>query len=223
MSLKILDLGAHFHYPIRQLFDPWVWDKKAEIIKLSYIHNLDGEIVKDCDLICFGGGADIHPDLYGHKNVGSQVGDGLSRRDIFERYLFEYALELKKPILGICRGAQLVCALSGGKLIQDVGSNHCYPHNLEFLNRDSLKIASTHHQMMYLPEKLENVKILAWTKPLSERYVHDIENFVKPAIEPEIVLFPNRVLAIQGHPEYQNPLHETPTYCRQLIETLLLQ
>lgn len=68
-------------------------------------------------LLC--GGADLDPAVYGQENTSSwDVDQG---RDKAETALVRLYLEAGKPILGICRGHQLVNAVLGGTLLQDIG------------------------------------------------------------------------------------------------------
>lgn len=69
----------------------------------------------------FAGGNDLEPSLYGVKAI-PEVKDFSKNRDTFEVYLMNRALEDRKPILGICRGMQLMNVLRGGDLYQDIGS-----------------------------------------------------------------------------------------------------
>lgn len=65
------------------------------------------------------GGPDISPALYGedpHKTVEHLV----FGRDDFETKLYIAAREVNLPILGICRGMQLINVIEGGSLIQDI-------------------------------------------------------------------------------------------------------
>lgn len=65
------------------------------------------------------GGGDIDPTLFGeepHRSLGSIVPE----RDEFEIELIKKMLEQNKPILGICRGAQIMSIASGGDMYQDI-------------------------------------------------------------------------------------------------------
>lgn len=94
-----------------------------------------GEIMSGL-LLC--GGNDINPKLYGEINNGQTIGVD-DKRDNAEIRLLEIALKKKIPILGICRGMQLINIFFGGSLYQDVkkglGTNikhdnsHDYPRN----------------------------------------------------------------------------------------------
>lgn len=65
------------------------------------------------------GGSDIDPILFGeepHPNLGTVV----PHRDIFERDLINKILQLNKPILGVCRGCQILNIAVGGEMYQDI-------------------------------------------------------------------------------------------------------
>lgn len=81
----------------------WVAGRPADI------DTVDGLII--------GGGDDISPDLYGGRLVTSARLD--PARDELEKSLVHAALEHHKPVLGICRGSQMLNVASGGTLHQD--------------------------------------------------------------------------------------------------------
>lgn len=96
-----------------------------EIVELHWEkHNSDEvwDAVEDCDGIVLTGGVDIHPEFYENARLQFPNGDGVfnKERDEFEMHVFETALNFKKPILGICRGLQLINVALGGDLIQDL-------------------------------------------------------------------------------------------------------
>jgi putative glutamine amidotransferase len=97
-------------------------DKTIEVIKLSA--EGDTEAMRQCDALVLSGGVDIHPELYGGGLVypKSEAARGWKRkRDVFERSAFEFAMEKGLPVLGVCRGLQLINVLMQGTLIQDLG------------------------------------------------------------------------------------------------------
>lgn len=79
------------------------------------------ELVSGLDALVLQGGADICPRAYGEEPV-CQEWCGDSRRDGYELALVEEFLQQRKPILGICRGMQLLNVALGGSLYQDVPS-----------------------------------------------------------------------------------------------------
>jgi len=69
------------------------------------------------------GGVDIDPAAYGEPRT-SLCGRIDPARDWAELLLVRWALADKKPVLAVCRGAQLVNVAIGGSLYQDVGAQH---------------------------------------------------------------------------------------------------
>ncbi len=132
---------------------PLLHDKK--LIK-SFGNILDG-------LIITGGDFDIDPKIYNQTKKGSK--NIKNKRTVFEINIFNKFIELNKPILGICGGAQLINVASGGTLIQDlikIPINHeqINPRNqtshkinirkksklYKICNKDKIKVNSAHHQ-----------------------------------------------------------------------------
>jgi putative glutamine amidotransferase len=72
-----------------------------------------------CAGIALGGGRDIDPSLYGQE-AGELLAATEPRRDAFELELVERALERSLPILGMCRGIQILNVALGGTLVQDL-------------------------------------------------------------------------------------------------------
>lgn len=167
------------------------------------------------------GGADISPSLYGEPNVASGGGDKPSRRDEEEIALINKAFAIGMPVLGVCRGAQLCCALAGGKLVQDVGG-HGTTHQMQTNKGVVMDTSSVHHQMMF-PFDVEH-ELIAWSKKsLSNRYIGiTFEQAGKLTVEPEIVYFPKqKFLAVQGHPEFMDANCAFNVYVRSLVKEYL--
>ncbi len=84
---------------------------------------LGGEPLSDaldaCDGILLGGGRDIEPSRYGQK-PGELLSATDPHRDDFELELVERVLERRLPVLGMCRGIQILNVALGGTLVQDV-------------------------------------------------------------------------------------------------------
>jgi putative glutamine amidotransferase len=71
------------------------------------------------DGFLFTGGHDVEPAMYGQKKL-PVCADTCPGRDEMEKKLLTAALEADKPVLGICRGLQLMNAVLGGTLWQDI-------------------------------------------------------------------------------------------------------
>ncbi|HXJ91816.1 MAG TPA: gamma-glutamyl-gamma-aminobutyrate hydrolase family protein [Terriglobia bacterium] len=76
----------------------------------------------DFDGVLFAGGEDVDPAFYGEERKYDSV-DINYDRDQFEMKLLEHALHRRLPILGICRGAQVINVGFGGTLYQDLAQD----------------------------------------------------------------------------------------------------
>ena len=72
-----------------------------------------------CDGLILCGGPDVAPCYYGQSNLA--CGELDEERDRIEMELLRAYVELKKPVLGVCRGLQLINVALGGDLKQDIG------------------------------------------------------------------------------------------------------
>ncbi len=73
-----------------------------------------------CDAICVPGGPDVQPRLYGEETRGDCRVDADAELDDVETVLISWAIEDDKPLLAICRGAQILNVALGGTLWQDL-------------------------------------------------------------------------------------------------------
>lgn len=93
------------------------------------------------DGIIIGGGDDISPDLYGGQLVTSARLD--PDRDALERRLVREAFDHDKPVLGICRGSQMLNVALGGTLHQDAyGVYTASQHVWTILPRKTVRICA---------------------------------------------------------------------------------
>lgn len=165
-------------------------------------------------LVVWGGG-DISPTLY-NKPVSRFTGadERLSVRDKVEWDLMVRAKEMGMPILGVCRGAQMLCALAGGTLIQHV-DNHAGADHPVVANGETFEVCSLHHQMMN-PGKVDH-ELIAWTKPLSRRHI-DVTEDIPLDVEPEMIFFPQlKGVGVQWHPEMMREDDRANTFLREFL------
>ena len=87
---------------------------------LSMTHENAAGIARVIDGLLLAGGCDVDPACFGQENRGTQEMD--ARRDAFEIALCREMAALGKPVLGICRGIQVLNVALGGTLIQDIPS-----------------------------------------------------------------------------------------------------
>jgi len=82
-----------------------------------------------CDGLCLPGGPDVEPELYGEATRADCAVEVDGELDRAEMLLAGWALEVDKPVLAICRGAQVLNVALGGTLWQDVGTQGATEHN----------------------------------------------------------------------------------------------
>ncbi|MBI4735870.1 MAG: type 1 glutamine amidotransferase, partial [candidate division NC10 bacterium] len=84
----------------------------------------DPELIADClaavDGLVFTGGGDVAPAYYG-ESADARCHEPDRERDRFEIQLARAALARRTPVLGICRGLQVLNVAAGGTLYQDIG------------------------------------------------------------------------------------------------------
>lgn len=191
------------------------------------------KIWPDTNLLFLTGGTDISPSIYQEEiSDYTQLPD--ARRDAEEVRLVKKAVKNNIPIIGICRGAQLLTALAGGILIQHVDNHSVFgTHSMNTNDGNEFEVSSDHHQMMYPFGYInkEDYEIIGWSKyNRSDVYFKGKKNIIKELpkdfVEPEIVYYKKlNALAIQPHPEWQ--LHDDNhkpfiLWLNNLIKTKLL-
>ena len=124
--------------------------------------SLDG-VLSRVDGMILTGGKDVHPSLFGKDSLVAKCGPIDTYRDSLELALVAHSFERGIPLLGGCRGMQLLNVAKGGSLIidipsernstlhqQQVGDAHhmvyCHPWLAKILERDSAEVNSNHHQ-----------------------------------------------------------------------------
>lgn len=131
-------------------------------------------LIKNCDGVLISGGEDVFPAAYGKAEDTVRCGSIDRYRDSLEFMMIESAIRDQKPLLGICRGLQIINVDRGGSLIIDIPSDfdtsvihrqddwqHCY-HLVTLLDNTLLEnisrvktgsVASNHHQGIDEPGK----------------------------------------------------------------------
>lgn len=184
----------------------------------------DGKILYDLDgydLIQFTGGSDISPDLYGEIPLPTTYCN--PKRDEHETSIYNSARALGIPMVGICRGLQLIHAMNGGKLHQHVGNHDCYhrvrasssplkpgsyvsPHVREI----EFGVNSIHHQMCMENENI-NMDVLATSCVLDGSFME-----IEAAYYPDALCF-----GVQFHPEYMDIDSEARKWYLYNVKALL--
>lgn len=212
--MRLVICGRHYgaEEPFLDMFDSHVY---------AFRHEGPVELTSD-DVVLFGGGEDIAPVIYKQKPSRYCRIDGPSGRDVFEVFMFDQATKVGAKMLGICRGAQLICAMSGGSLVQHVTHHAGHNHPMETSDGRVIEVCSVHHQMMN-PFNTKH-ELIGWAKDkISTCYIVGGDKTIEVDVEPEIVYFPEtKALGIQYHPEFMASKDEAVQYARELVTKYLL-
>lgn len=170
--------------------------------------------VEAVDVVLFIGGEDVNPARYGEQ-PSPFLGEVVERRDSFEYAVMDVAVSLRKPIVGICRGMQLINVYFGGTLYQDLPSelgdkvahsrpdmkydavHMCYIHPGAWLHQvlgvTQIGVNSTHHQAVKRLGK--GLSAMAWSEDgvIEALYGYDYPVFA-------VQFHPERL--VKGHSEF---------------------
>ena len=175
--------------------------QRSEMSLAAYAQHLDGLVLQ--------GGADVAPQSYGELPLSPEWG-GDRVRDRYEIDLFEAFVAQGKPVLGICRGCQLINVALGGTLYQDIPTqiDHAMTH------RDTDLYERALHDVSLVPGTalsrlypgVQRAKINSIHHQCVKDLGRDLE--VEAYGEPDRVVEairwrgPSHVFGIQWHPEF---------------------
>jgi putative glutamine amidotransferase len=199
VTIGITDCEKYPNYERWMLSEPDV-----EVIRLGHQFSNLNDVAK-CDGILITGGDDVHPRFYGSKEIHypNAPDEFVEDRDEFEIDTFKKAQENKLPVLGVCRGLQLINCTLGGTLKQDLGELNKIHRRVtevdkihkvkvsdntllkEIANANQGEVNSSHHQSI---DKLG--KELKINSTAMDGTIEGIERSEGPFL-----------LAIQWHPE----------------------
>lgn len=159
-------------------------------------------LLLECDGLLMPGGVDIEPARYGQETA-KECGKIDLARDETEWWILETFLPTKKPVLGICRGIQMLNVFQGGSLHQHI-PNHsdfksrgkgCHrvsirPNTMlaDLLNQEAITVNSLHHQVVDSLGK--NLEVCAVSE---DGYVEAVAHTSHPFC-----------LGVQWHPEHMS-------------------
>lgn len=180
------------------------------------------KLLSTCDGIIFSGGVDINPKHFGEE-IWNETVEIDEKRDRSELLLAKLAIEADKPVLGICRGIQLLNVAMGGSLYQDL------PSQLNLIHRQKEAGVTDGHYVNILPGNPLHDAI-GESRIKVNTYHHQAIKSVGKGFEIiaraddgiiEAMYMPSRkfVLAVQWHPEI---LAHTLTQHKAIFDTLII-
>lgn len=195
-----------------------------EYIRMFLRHGYEGaKGLEDCDIVCFTGGADVHPSLYGEAILPRTYSD--FERDKRELAIYHRAFEAGIPMVGICRGAQFLNVMNGGKLWQDVNNHAVYGTHpaQDYMYNKAVAVTSTHHQMMIPNEKTALTLAVASLSTVkhNDKGRINIENNVNDDVE-AVWYEDTKCLCFQPHPEMGDDDSECQTLFMDYMNDLII-
>ena len=128
--------GIPVSLPVLQSFNPDVIKKQIELV----------------DALVIQGGLDVDPSLYGNETRDEKLGQTNIKTDKFILESIKQARERKIPILGICRGLQILNVYFNGTLHQDLPSN--VGKETEIHHQEADELCEPAHNITIIPNTL---------------------------------------------------------------------
>ena len=194
----------------------WMEDDNTIILDAYTIKNTDS-ILALADGIILTGGEDINPLQYNDTINFAVCGDINYERDTLERKLFDFAFINKVPLIGVCRGMQMMNVASGGSLYGDIpteiGTTVIHRNNGE-VNHE---IVLTDTCSLIFPNGTDTIMVNSWHHQ-GLKIMPNHLRVIARAFDglPEAVVMDKSVhpfmIAVQFHPERlrkENVIHQT--------------
>ncbi len=167
------------------------------------------DILKRVDGLLLIGGEDIHPSYYGEKPI-PELGSVDSIRDIYDIALIRMAGDMNMPMMGVCRGEQLINVAFGGTLYQDIPAQH---HDLSVSHRQKVSGYEPTHRVRFV-EGSTLAGVIGQSELMTNTFHHQAVKKVAPGFRvsawaddsiPEAIESAEGrpIWGVQFHPEYQ--------------------
>ena len=197
-----------------QNYVDWISDENTLILDAYKIANTDS-ILALADGIIITGGEDINPLFYNDSSNLKVCGEIDTERDTLEKKLIEYAFENHTPLMGVCRGMQMINVVSGGTLYGDIpseiGTKVIHRNKGEVMH----EIVLTESCPQIFPEGQDTFIVNSWHHQGLKKIPKEIHVAARSFDGlPEAIYLDEKVhpfmIAVQFHPERlasDNPIH----------------
>lgn len=164
------------------------------------------EYISICDGVLLPGGEDISP-IYLNEEPVRGIGNVDVERDTFELELYKTAVLNKKPVLGICKGSQIIAIANNGNIYQDIITQmlSTYEHSQpeEELDEVFHSVMLEEDSILYKIFKKKIIKVNSWHHQAVKSVGNDFKITGK-ALDDVIEVIESKdgtVLGVQWHPE----------------------
>ena len=194
----------------------WMEDDNIILLDAYTIKNTDS-ILELADGVILTGGEDINPLQYNDTINLSVCEDINYQRDTLERKLFDFAFKNKIPLIGVCRGMQMMNVASGGTLYGDIpsqiGTTVIHRNNGEVNH----KIALIDTCSLIFPLGIDTIIVNSW----HHQALNIMPNYLRVVARsfdglPEAIVMDTSIhpfmIAVQFHPERlgkENEIYQT--------------
>lgn len=185
----------------------WVANENIIILDAYKINNTDS-ILLLADAIILTGGEDINPLQYDDTLNLKVCGPIDYLRDTLELKLFNYAIKNKLPLVGICRGMQMMNVASGGTLYGDIpteiGNDVIHRNYGEVMHK--IAITNSEYRTYIFPSNLDTFLVNSWHHQGLKDIAPNI-NVIARSFDglPEAVVMDTSIhpfmIGVQFHPE----------------------
>ncbi|MEG0874799.1 MAG: gamma-glutamyl-gamma-aminobutyrate hydrolase family protein [Clostridiales bacterium] len=190
-------IGIVFHRKVRDNYGRAIINAGGIPVYLG-VHGDVNDALPLVNALCFGGGGDVLASLFGN-DFEPETGLPDVARDYYELSLIQAAYAIGMPMMGICRGMQMINIALGGTIHQDIGAKHLQKANpmavsheiyikensnlFKIVNKEKIQVNSFHHQ---------SVASLAIGLSATAKSPHGVVEAIEG----------NNILAMQWHPEW---------------------
>ena len=175
----------------------------------------------DADIVVFGGGSDVTPQLY-DQTVYHEKTKPWIKRDLADLDLFERCVNEGIPMVGICRGAQFGHVMNGGTLYQDTDGHHGDHAMYDTRNSRIIpRISSSHHQLAKENNHMELIGVSPGKS--TKRYMSATIMETSKIRDVEAFFYRDTCFfGVQGHPEYRG-YHQYAKWFTDMIQALIVE